>query len=64
MHQSENIAKKLEDLFDEGITDRHELYTKTVKELNVPRPTVRRVARELRIKYASRLKILNGYGTQ
>ena len=33
---------------DKGATDKQDIYTKVVDDLGVPRPTVRRVARDLR----------------
>ncbi len=50
----EAIVQKLES----GMTDKQEIFTMIVEELNVPRPTVRRIARDLRSKYTERIRIL------
>lgn len=61
MNQTNNsiaIKKAIEKYLDQGIRDKQVLYSKVVEELNVPRPTVRRVARDLRTEYAQKIKIL------
>lgn len=35
---------------EEGMTDKQALYTKVVKELGVPRPSVRRIAHDMRLR--------------
>jgi hypothetical protein len=45
-------------LLDKGLTDKQDIYTKVVEELGVPRPTVRRVARDLRNELLQKIKIL------
>ncbi len=45
-------------LLDEGITDKQDIYSKVVDNLGVPRPTVRRVARDLRNELLTKIKIL------
>ena len=40
------------------VTDRHEIYNNIVDELGVPRPTVRRVARDLRTELLQKIQIL------
>jgi len=56
--QSTNIKHAINDLLDKGITDKQDIYTKVVEELGVPRPTVRRVARDLRNELLQKIKIL------
>ena len=56
--QSTNIKQAINDLLDKGITDKQDIYTKVVEELGVPRPTVRRVARDLRNELLQKSKIL------
>lgn len=48
----------LNDLLDRNVTDLGDIYTHVVNKLGVPRPTVRRVARSLRIKYLKKIQIL------
>ena len=56
--QSTNIKQAINDLLDKGFTDKQDIYTKVVEELGVPRPTVRRVARDLRNELVQKVKIL------
>ena len=56
--QSTNIKQAINELLDKGLTDKQDIYTKVVEELGVPRPTVRRVARDLRNELLQKIKIL------
>ena len=56
--QSTNIKQAINELLDKGLTDKQDIYTKVVEELGVPRPTVRRVARDLRNELLAKIKIL------
>jgi len=56
--QSTNIKQAINSLLDKGLTDKQDIYTKVVEELGVPRPTVRRVARDLRNELLQKIKIL------
>jgi len=47
-NQSTIIKEAINSYLDKGVTDKQDIYTKVVDELGVPRPTVRRVARDLR----------------
>lgn len=57
-NQSTIISKKIEELMERGMTNKSEIYSKTVEELNVPAPTVRRVAKDLRDKLKRHSEIL------
>lgn len=57
-NQSTVIKKAINSYLDKGLKDKHEIYTKVVSELGVPRPTVRRVARDLRNELLEKIKIL------
>ena len=57
-NQSTVIKAATNTLLDNGITDKQDIYTKVVDELGVPRPTVRRVARDLRNELLDKIKIL------
>jgi hypothetical protein len=52
------VKKAIESCMDQGMTDKQDIYTKIVRDLNVPRPTVRRVARDLRIEMLRKIDIL------
>lgn len=56
--QSTNIKQAINSLLDRGLTDKQDIYTKVVEELGVPRPTVRRVARDLRNELLQKIQIL------
>ena len=55
--QSTNIKQAINSLLDKGLTDKQDIYTKVVEELGVPRPTVRRVARDLRNELLQKIQI-------
>ena len=57
-NQSTVIKEAINSLLDEGITDKQDIYSKVVANLGVPRPTVRRVARDLRNELLTKIKIL------
>ena len=57
-NQSTVIKEAINSYLDKGITDKQDIYTKVVDELGVPRPTVRRVARDLRNELLDKIKIL------
>ena len=57
-NQSTVIKAAINSLIDKGVTDKQDIYTKVVDELGVPRPTVRRVARDLRNELLEKIQIL------
>ena len=57
-NQSTIIKEAINSYLDKGITDKQDIYTKVVDELGVPRPTVRRVARDLRTELLQKIQIL------
>ncbi len=57
-NQSTVIKEAINSCLDKGLTDKQDIYTKVVDELGVPRPTVRRVARDLRNELLDKIKIL------
>ena len=52
------IASCIEKYLDMGLTDKNEIYTKVIDELGVPRPTVRRIARDMRSEMVRKVRIL------
>jgi len=58
MTQQKIVKERLEYYLDLGLTDKMKIYGRVVTDLNVPRPTVRRVARDLRLEYMQRIQIL------
>ena len=63
-NQSTVIKEAINSLLDEGITDKQDIYSKVVDKLGVPRPTVRRVARDLRNELLTKIKILQSESQQ
>ena len=57
-NQSTVIKDAINSFLDDGITDKQDLYSKVVDKLGVPRPTVRRVARDFRNELLTKIKIL------
>ena len=57
-NQNAAIKEIINRLLETDITDKQELYTKVVQETGFPRPTVRRVAAELRKELLEKIKIL------
>ncbi len=57
-NQSTIIKQAINSYLDKGITDKQDIYSKVVEELGVPRPTVRRVARDLRNELVEKIQIL------
>jgi hypothetical protein len=57
-NQSTVIKEAINSFLDKGVTDKQDIYTKVVDELGVPRPTVRRVARDLRNELLDKINIL------
>ena len=62
--QSTIIKETINTLLDEGVTDKQDIYSKVVDRLGVPRPTVRRVARDLRNDLLAKIKILQSESQQ
>ena len=58
-NQSTVIKEAINSMLDEGVTDKQDIYSKVVDKLGVPRPTVRRVARDLRNELLTKIKIYN-----
>ena len=57
-NQSTVIKEAINSYLNKGLTDKQDIYTKVVDDLGVPRPTVRRVARDLRNELLDKIKIL------
>jgi len=52
------IEIAIETKLDSGMRDKDQIFSEVVDELGIARPTVRRVARDLRNKYLDKVKIL------
>ena len=52
------IVDEVERLLDAGLTDKTDIISKVVENQNVPRPTVRRIIRDMREEMLKKVKIL------
>jgi len=57
-NQSTVIKQAINSYLDKGVSDKQDIYTQVVDDLGVPRPTVRRVARDLRNELLEKIRIL------
>ncbi len=57
-NQSRVIKEAINSYLDKGLTDKQDIYSKVVNDLGVPRPTVRRVARDRRNELLEKISIL------
>ena len=57
-NQSTVIKAAINSCLEKGLKDKQDIYTTVVSELGVPRPTVRRVARDLINELLEKIKIL------
>lgn len=58
IRQNSVIKEAINTYLENGIKDKQDIYTRVVDDLGVPRPTVRRVARELRNELLRRIEAL------
>ena len=58
-NQGTMIKEAINFYLEKGMTDKNDIYTKVVDDLGVPRPTVRRVARDLRNELLQKIAFLN-----
>ncbi|HXG74437.1 MAG: hypothetical protein QW177_08905 [Candidatus Nitrosotenuis sp.] len=63
-NQSTVIKQAINSYLEKGLTDKQDIYSRVVEELGVPRPTVRRVARDLRNELLAKIKILQSESPQ
>ena len=57
-NQSTVIKAAINSCLEKGLKDKQDIYSTVVSELGVPRPTVRRVARDLRNELMEKIEIL------
>jgi len=58
VNMSKLIEEKIKQCLDLGMTSKEEIITAVVDKLGVPRPTVRRVKRDLITKLQTKIKVL------
>ena len=59
LSQAKQISDEIMSLLDQGMKDKQAIFTKVVANLGVPRPTVRRVSRDLRMDLQRKVLILS-----
>src|SRR5574338_1463178 len=64
MKNDSEVRQLIESLIDAGMKDKHEIFTKVTEQLNVPRPVVRRIARDLRHTLMKKLDVLQSDSKQ
>jgi len=52
------VKEKINNCLDQGMTRKQEIFSKVVEELGIPRPAVRRIARELRNEMLEKVHVL------
>ena len=57
-NQSTVIKAAINSCLEKGLKDKQDIYSTVVTELGVPRPTVRRVAKDLREELLAKIQIL------
>ena len=60
--QAQTIEMEIDKLLNNGETDKQKIYTDVVNRLSVPRPTVRRVARDFKAKMLNKVAVLDQVG--
>lgn len=58
INQSTVVKNAINSCIANGFTNKQDIYSQVVKDLGVPRPTVRRVARDLRNELLNKINIL------
>lgn len=53
------VKQKIEQLIDIGEKDKDEIYRRIIEDFGIPRPTLRRIARELKEEWANKIKVLD-----
>jgi predicted DNA-binding ArsR family transcriptional regulator len=56
--QVSDVKREIERLIDAGMTDKTKIYDTVEDNLSVPRPTIRRIARTLRLELAKKAEII------
>jgi len=54
----DQVKLRIGGLIDQGLSDKQDIYSKIVEEFGLPRPTVRRIARDYRMELNKRVEIL------
>lgn len=59
--QSSQIKASINEYLNKGMKDKQEIFTKVVDDLGVPRPSVRRVAGELKVEMLKKVEVLESH---
>jgi len=56
--QTDKVVYEVERLLDAGLINKDEIIQKVIEETGVPRPTIRRILRDMRNEMIRKIKIL------
>lgn len=56
--QTDKVVHEVERLLDAGLINKDEIIQKVIEETGVPRPTIRRILRDMRNEMIRKIKIL------
>ncbi len=56
--QTDKVVHEVERLLDAGLINKNEIIHKVIEETGVPRPTVRRILRDMRNEMLRKIRIL------
>ncbi len=56
--QTDKVVHEVERLLDAGLINKNEIISKVIEETGVPRPTVRRILRDMRNEMLRKIRIL------
>lgn len=62
LNQGQAVKAEIIKLLDAGISDKQEIYNRIASELNIKRPTIRRIAREVKFDLEKKVAILSAHG--
>ena len=57
-NQTDRVVHEVERLLDAGLINKDEIIHKVIEETGVPRPTVRRILRDMRDEMIRKIRIL------
>ncbi|MCP6727019.1 MAG: hypothetical protein KJI69_03285 [Patescibacteria group bacterium] len=57
-NQTDKVVHEVERLLDAGLTNKDEIIHKVIEETGVPRPTIRRILRDMRDEMLRKVRIL------
>lgn len=62
LNQGQAVKAEIIKLLDSGVKDKQEIYNRIAAELNIKRPTIRRIAREVKFDLEKKVAVLSAHG--